>query len=285
MYFKIYALYFLQKSVSDFQQLTKAVKCGFPHLFFRLFRRSLSLSETDCGVRCCTLLILFCTETAEKRTFAFGLPNKAMDEHSHAGKKPQIAVVNRNTLAANGLTSLIEGVMPMAEVAVFNNMSDIPESSLSGFFHFFISADVLFENREYFVGQCHKTIVVTEGDRHPTIPACFRTLDATLNSHALLREFLRMEQMAHGGGRKLPEEMKQSGNMTAKSPELTPREVEVLHEIVTGHINKEIADKLNISLTTVITHRKNIMEKLHAKSVATLAIYAVMHGIVPVDQI
>ena len=139
IYFEISALYFLQKSVSDFQQLTKAVKCGFPHLFFRLFRRSLSLSETDCGVRCCTLLILFCTETAEKRTFAFGLPNKAMDEHSHAGKKPQIAVVNRNTLAANGLTSLIEGVMPMAEVAVFNNMSDIPESLLSGFFHFFIS--------------------------------------------------------------------------------------------------------------------------------------------------
>ena len=244
MYFKIYALYFLQKSVSDFQQLTKAVKCGFRHLFFRLFRRSLSLSETDCGVRCCTLLILLESETAEKRTFAFGLPNKAMDEHSHAGKKPQIAVVNRNTLAANGLTSLIEGVMPMAEVAVFNKMSDIPESSLPGFFHFFISADVLFENREYFVGQCHKTIVVTEGDRHPTIPACFRTLDATLNSHALLREFLRMEQMAHGGGRKLPEEMKQSGNMTAKSPELTPREIEVLHEIVMGHINKEIADKL-----------------------------------------
>ena len=48
----------MQKSVSDFQQLTKAVKCGFLHLFFRLFRRSLSLSETDCGVRCCTLLIL-----------------------------------------------------------------------------------------------------------------------------------------------------------------------------------------------------------------------------------
>ncbi len=152
LYFKIYALYFLQKSVSDFQQLTKAVKCGFPHLFFRLFRQSLSLSETDCGVRCCTLLILFLYETAEKRTFAFGLPNKAMDEHSHSGKKPQIAVVNRNTLAANGLTSLIEGVMPMAEVAVFNKMSDIPESSLSGLFHFFISADVLFENREYFVG-------------------------------------------------------------------------------------------------------------------------------------
>ncbi len=67
--------------------------------------------------------------------------------------------------------------------------------------------------------------------------------------------------------------------------ELTPREVEVLRELVMGHINKEIAARLNISLTTVITHRRNIMEKLHAKSVATLAIYAVMHGIVSADKI
>ena len=72
---------------------------------------------------------------------------------------------------------------------------------------------------------------------------------------------------------------------TAAGHDLSAREIEVLVLITKGLINKEIADKLNISLTTVITHRKNIMEKLHAKSVATLAIYAVMHGIVPVDQI
>ena len=39
-------------------------------------------------------------------------------------------------------------------------------------------------------------------------------------------------------------------------------------------INKEIADKLNISLTTVISHRKNITEKLGIKSVSGLTIYA-----------
>ena len=48
---------------------------------------------------------------------------------------------------------------------------------------------------------------------------------------------------------------------------------------------KEIADKLNISLTTVISHRKNITEKLGIKSVSGLAIYAVMNGYIDADSI
>ena len=52
-----------------------------------------------------------------------------------------------------------------------------------------------------------------------------------------------------------------------------------------GYINKEIADKLNISLSTVITHRRNIMEKLNAKSVSALTIYAVMQGFVDITNI
>jgi len=55
--------------------------------------------------------------------------------------------------------------------------------------------------------------------------------------------------------------------------------------ITKGLINKEIADKLNISLTTVISHRKNITEKLGIKSVSGLTIYAVMHGYVEADRI
>jgi len=50
-------------------------------------------------------------------------------------------------------------------------------------------------------------------------------------------------------------------------------------------INKEIAGRLNISITTVITHRKNIMEKLGMKSVSALTIYAVMHGYVDINKI
>ena len=66
---------------------------------------------------------------------------------------------------------------------------------------------------------------------------------------------------------------------------MTNSEIEVLSLVVQGYINKEIAIKLNISLTTVITHRKNIMEKLGMKSVSALTIYAVMHGYVDINKI
>lgn len=67
--------------------------------------------------------------------------------------------------------------------------------------------------------------------------------------------------------------------------ELTPREIEVLVLLTKGLINKEIAEKLHISLTTVISHRKNITEKLGIKSASGLAIYAVMHGYIDADSI
>jgi DNA-binding NarL/FixJ family response regulator len=66
---------------------------------------------------------------------------------------------------------------------------------------------------------------------------------------------------------------------------LSPREIEVLTHIVRGYINKEIADKLCISLSTVITHRKNITEKLKRKSVGALTVYAVMQGYIDIEEI
>ena len=60
---------------------------------------------------------------------------------------------------------------------------------------------------------------------------------------------------------------------------------EVLKGVVQGYINKEIADKLYISLTTVISHRKNITEKLGIKSISGLTIYAVMNGFIDADRI
>jgi DNA-binding CsgD family transcriptional regulator len=66
---------------------------------------------------------------------------------------------------------------------------------------------------------------------------------------------------------------------------LSQREKDVLSLIVKGYINKEIADRLNISTPTVIFHRRNISEKLGSKSVGRLTIYAVMNGIVDVSEL
>ncbi|MBS7396392.1 MAG: helix-turn-helix transcriptional regulator [Prevotellamassilia sp.] len=75
--------------------------------------------------------------------------------------------------------------------------------------------------------------------------------------------------------------------MSAATPDssLSEREREVLHCVVCGMSNKEIAGKLFISLNTVLTHRKNIARKLGIHSVAGLTIYAVANHLVDIEQI
>ncbi len=72
---------------------------------------------------------------------------------------------------------------------------------------------------------------------------------------------------------------KLEGNVPKKKIILTPREIEIIKYITSDLNNQEIADKLFISLRTVETHRRNIMQKLNVKSVIALVRYAVKHGI------
>lgn len=73
---------------------------------------------------------------------------------------------------------------------------------------------------------------------------------------------------------------KEKESMNSQKPLLTNREMEVLRLVTQGLMNKEIADKLNISLHTVISHRKNLTEKLGIKTVSGLTVYAMMHNII-----
>ncbi|MFO7461167.1 MAG: response regulator transcription factor [Desulfatiglandales bacterium] len=64
---------------------------------------------------------------------------------------------------------------------------------------------------------------------------------------------------------------------------LTVREREVLQSIAEGKSTKEIADSLNLSVKTIETHRRNIMEKLNIRSTAELTVYAIREGIISID--
>ncbi|MCF6181187.1 LuxR C-terminal-related transcriptional regulator [Lutibacter sp.] len=66
--------------------------------------------------------------------------------------------------------------------------------------------------------------------------------------------------------------------LTSETP-LTNRELEIVKLIIKEYSNQKIADKLFISIRTVETHRKHIMEKLHAKSVVGLVHYAIQNGL------
>jgi two-component system, NarL family, response regulator NreC len=61
---------------------------------------------------------------------------------------------------------------------------------------------------------------------------------------------------------------------------LTPREREIMQMVAEGQSNKDIANRLNLSLYTVETHRSNMMEKLSLHSVPELILYAVRKGII-----
>lgn len=66
---------------------------------------------------------------------------------------------------------------------------------------------------------------------------------------------------------------------------LTESERNVLRQIALGLSNKEIANKLFISVHTVTTHRKNITRKLDIKSVSGLTVYAILNNLVAMNDI
>ncbi|MBE6339487.1 MAG: response regulator transcription factor [Marinilabiliaceae bacterium] len=67
--------------------------------------------------------------------------------------------------------------------------------------------------------------------------------------------------------------------------QLSLREREIIREVVKGLTNKEIAQKFNKSIYTILTHRRNIARKLHIHSSTGLAIYAIANGLVSKDEL
>lgn len=70
----------------------------------------------------------------------------------------------------------------------------------------------------------------------------------------------------------------------ATNEALSDREIDILREVVRGLSNKEIADKLFISIHTVISHRKNITRKLNIHSTSGLTIYAIVNNLIDISE-
>jgi DNA-binding NarL/FixJ family response regulator len=67
--------------------------------------------------------------------------------------------------------------------------------------------------------------------------------------------------------------------------ELSKREIDVLIAVAKGLMNKEIADQMNISIHTVISHRKNITRKTGIKSVSGLTVYALLNNLIDETEV
>lgn len=193
---------------------------------------------------------------------------------------PEIAIVEANTLTCIGLQSILEKIIPMFTIRVFSSFNELVDDTPDMYAHYFVSAQIYFEHTSFFLPRKPKTIVLTSGDHLPQLSG-IPTLNIYRSEKMLIKNIMQLHQYGH-----------QSLHHTNKSSvsekpehELSAREIEVLILITKGLINKEIAEKLNISLTTVISHRKNITEKLGIKSVSGLTVYAVMNGYIEADRI
>jgi DNA-binding NarL/FixJ family response regulator len=190
---------------------------------------------------------------------------------------PKIAIIDPNTLAVLGLKSLLQNVMPIAQVDTYGSYVELEANHPEQYFHYFVSMNIVLQNRSYFTEFQYKTIVLTLSIDTNTQLSGFNCLCVNVPEKQLIKSLLALQQRAHSHGRNLPPMPRQNI--------LSDREIEVMSLIVMGYINKEIADKLNIGLPTVITHRKNIMDKLNIKSVSAMTIYAVMNGYVDINKI
>ena len=146
-----------------------------------------------------------------------------------------------------------------------------------------ISAQIYVEHNAFFLPRKRKTIVLASDSPQFQLSGV-PVLNIHESEEELVKNILKLHQHAHHDGYPV-KDMPPMPPMQPHQEILSAREIEVLVLITKGLINKEIADKLNISLTTVITHRKNITEKLGIKSVSGLTIYAVMNGYIEADRI
>ena len=188
---------------------------------------------------------------------------------------PEIAIIEQNTLAALGLRTIIEELIPDAVIRTFASFGQLTDDTPDMYAHYFVSAQIYFAHTAFFLERKPKTIVLSSGEQ-PQLNGV-PTLDCTLPQDRLVKTIVSLRRYGH----------KPNAHPAVSNTEhdLSPREIEVLVLVTKGYINKEIAERLNISLTTVISHRKNITEKLGIKSVSALAIYAVMHGYVNPDSV
>ena len=194
--------------------------------------------------------------------------------------RPKIAIVDANTLAVLGLKQILQTVMPIMTVDTFGSFAELEANHPEQYFHYFVAMNIVLEHKAFFLDQRKKTIVLTLSRETTSQLSEFHSLCINVPEEELVRSLLMLEQHAHGHGQNLPQMPK-----ALQRKILSDREIEVMSLIVQGYINKEIADKLNIGLSTVITHRKNIMDKLGLRSVSALTIYAVTHNYVDINSI
>jgi len=126
--------------------------------------------------------------------------------------------------------------------------------------------------RELAARNCHMPIIFITG--HGDIPMSVRAMKAGavefLTKPFRDQDLLDAVRLALEKDRERRERKKEVSDLKERFNSLTPREQKVISMVVSGMLNKQIADQLGTAENTVKVHRSRAMEKMHAQSVAEL---------------
>lgn len=171
-----------------------------------------------------------------------------------------VKIITQDTLTALGLKHILHKYFTIS-ATVCNCMQ--PEET-DNYDLYVTTSDIYVGNLDFFMPRRLKTVIV--GEQHPQ-KTDIMTINRSDDKAVIIEAFNKFINNVEK-------------NVPNIHNELSQREIDVLKLVAGGCLNKEIADRLNISINTVLTHRKNITAKLGIRSVSGLSFYAMMNGYV-----
>ena len=113
--------------------------------------------------------------------------------------KPEIAIIESNTLTCLGLKSILEEIIPMATIRTFHSFSELIDDTPDMYAHYFISAQIYVEHNAFFLPRKRKTIVLASDSPQFQLSGV-PVLNIYEPEEKLVKSLLKLHQHAHHNG-------------------------------------------------------------------------------------
>ena len=184
-------------------------------------------------------------------------------------------------IVSAGMLKYFEDLNQIQVASVVDNIDDLNDKMI---IH---NPDILIVN-PLMMGYTNNNIIRQINQNYPdTICIALVTTFIDKNMLRYFKEFIELSDSKQKVANKIFNIINNNDDSSSQneSVDLSNRETDVLICVAKGMTNKDISDMLNISVHTVVTHRKNIVKKTGIKSVSGLTVYALLNNLVEESEI
>ncbi len=193
----------------------------------------------------------------------------------------KIVIAEPSPIVTAGLLKFFEDLNQVHVVSVVDNLDDLNDKMI---IH---NPDMLIVN-PLMMGYTNNNLIKQITQTYPDT-TCIALVTTFIDKNFLryFREAIELSDNKQKVANKIFNLINNSDDSSSQneSIDLSNRETDVLVCVAKGMTNKDISDMLNISVHTVITHRKNIVKKTGIKSVSGLTVYALLNNLVEESEI